>query len=210
MIGLDEVRKEFEVTCVALKLVELFWFPWEVGEDDLTSVEVLEHHTTEDFHHLRLSLALVRFSAEYGLNVKDIEQQTISLLHIFPHNFPLLSLMHIRIDQLRQKLLSDFPDDGIDMLLPRYGVEACLLLQNRHNGSLSIEIILTACKFSPLMLEVHNLEVEVGLQNGHLRRFWGELYQDVIFMLGVLADEIVGSDRCVDELISDVAEVVLV
>lgn len=49
------------------------------------------------------------------------------------------------------------------MLLPRYGVETCLLLQSWHNGSFAIEVILAACEFSPLMLEMNDLEVEIGL-----------------------------------------------
>lgn len=101
MVRLHEVCKQLEVPRMTLKLVELLWFPREIGEDDLSSVEVLEHHIAKYLHLLRLSLALIGLSAEYGLDIEDIEQQSISLIHILPHYFPLLSLMHVRIDQLR-------------------------------------------------------------------------------------------------------------
>lgn len=210
VFGLDEVREQLEGARVALELVELFGLPGVVGEDDLVSVEVLEDHGAQDLHLLGLWLALVGLPTEDGLDVEDIEQQAVGVLDVLPHDFPLLGLVHVGVDEFGQQFLADVPDDGVDLLLSGDGVEAGLLLEDWHNCGLTVEVILSAGEFSPLVLEVHNLEVEVGFEDGDFCGFRGEVHQDVVFVFGVLADEVVGSDWRVDELVADVAEVVLV
>lgn len=210
VFGLDEVREELEGARVALELVELLGLPGVVGEEDLVSVEVFEDHSAQDLHLLGLRLALVGLPLEDGLDVEDIEQQAVGLLDVLPHDFPFLGLVHVGVDEFWQQFLADVPDDGVDLLLSGDGVEAGLFLEDWHNGGLLVEVILSAGEFSPLVLEVHNLEVKVGLEDGDFGGLRREVHQDVIFVFGVLADEVVGSDRRVDELIADVAEVVLV
>lgn len=209
VLGLHEVREELEVARVPLELVELLGLPGEVGEDDLAPVEVPEDHAAQYLHLLGL-LALVGLPPEDGLDVEDVEQQPVGLLHVLAHDLALLGLVDVGVDELGQQLVADLADDRVDVLLSGDGVEAGPLLEGGHNGRLAVEVVLAAGQLRPLVLEVHDLEVEVGLEDGDLGRLGRELDEDVVFVLGVLADEVVGSDGRVDELVADVAEVVLV
>lgn len=125
------------------------------------------------------------------MNIKDIKKKSIGLSNIFAYDLSLLCFMNININELRNKLLSNLFDDGIELILCRDTMEVTLFLEKRNKCGFLIKIGFMACKFSALMFQMNNFNMEECFKDINFTDLWSVVNKQVILALGVFANEFI-------------------
>ena len=204
MVRPHEICKEPETTRLRLKISEFLGREWEISQHNLTSGKIEENHLNQKQNFVGFGLRLIRLPSQNLLDLEHVQQQRSLFLRVFPDGLSLLSLMHIGIEHLGKQAPPDLFNDIID--IARDGVIVRPILQKRDKLCLFIEPRLPVRQLRPIVPEMDDLDVVVGIENGHLAGLGHEISHHVVVPLGK-RQQLVGSVLPRDVEISDIVEI---